>query len=385
MTAVCRGPDTLWPALGTAARRPVTFADREGPVVLPTRGDIRTIGSLRAFACLLVVAYHAVDGRWANGSAGVDLFFVVSGLVMGLSSSSLASRADGWRVFAARRLRRLVPLYWTMTTLKLAIGLALPATLAATRPGVWNVVASYLFIPARDGAGAVRPLLGVGWTLQFEMLFYGLFACALAWRRPPLAVVLPVLAPLAALGFLRQVNWPASAVLANGLVLEFCAGLLLAALALHLVRLPAAFACVLGAIGSGALLALPSCGPWRFAVWGSGASLVVAACLALEQTIGARLPRWLLALGEASFATYLVHPFLVPWVVRAAHAVAGGSVGAVAVSAAITASLAVSSLAGLALHRWVDRPMQAWLRRPAERSAGSPAAPGLSAAEFVQP
>ncbi len=354
-------------------------------MIPPRRGEIRTIGCLRAFACLLVVAYHAVDGRWANGSAGVDLFFVVSGLVMGLSSSGLASRADGWRVFAARRLRRLVPLYWTMTTLKLAVGLALPATLAATRPGVWNVVASYLFIPARDGAGAVRPLLGVGWTLQFEMLFYGLFACALAWRRPPLAFVLPVLASLAVLGFLRQADWPALAVLANGLVLEFCAGLLLAGLAGRLVHLPTSFAWVIGAIGLGALLVMPSCGPWRFAVWGSGASLVVAACLALEQTIGARLPRWLLILGEASFATYLVHPFLVPWVVRAAHAAVGGSVGGVAVAAAIIASLAVSCLAGLALHRWVDRPMQAWLRRPAAGPVGSPAAPGLSAAEFVQP
>ena len=384
MTAVRRWHDTLWRALSPAAWLSVTVADREGPAV-PRRGEIRTVQSLRGFACLLVVAYHAVDGRWANGSAGVDLFFVISGLVMGLSSSGPASRADGWRVFAARRLRRLVPLYWTMTTLKLAIGLALPATLAATRPGVWNVVASYLFIPARDGAGVVRPLLGVGWTLQFEMLFYGLFACALAWRRPPLAVILPVLGPLAALGFLREAGWPAPLVLANGLVLEFCAGLLLAGFAGHLVRLPAPLAWVVGAIGLGALLVLPSCGPWRFAVWGSGASLVVAACLALEQTIGARLPRWKLALGEASFATYLVHPFLVPWVVRAAHAVAGGCVDAVAVSVAIFASLVVSCLAGLALHRWVDRPMRAWLRRPAGGAAGLPAASGLSAAEFVQP
>ena len=383
MTAVCRWPDA-WRALGPAVCSSATAADRECPVILPGRGEIRTIVSLRAFACLLVVAYHAVDGRWANGSAGVDLFFVVSGLVMGLSSSGLASRADGWRVFAARRLRRLVPLYWTMTTLKLAIGLALPATLAATRPGVWNVVASYFFIPARDGAGAVRPLLGVGWTLQFEVLFYGLFACALAWRRPPLAVVLPVLAPLAALGFLRQADWPAPLVLANGLVLEFCAGLWLAGFSARLVGLPAPLAWVVGAIGLGVLLVLPSCGPWRFAVWGSGASLVVAACLALEQTIGARLPRWLLTLGEASFATYLAHPFLVPWVVRAAHAAAGGFVSAVAVSIAIIASLAVSCLAGLALHRWVDQPMQAWLRLRSAGPAGSPAGPGPSAAEFVQ-
>ena len=355
----------------------------QADAVCPGRGDVRTIQALRAFACLLVVAYHAVDGRWANGSAGVDLFFVISGLVMGLSSSGLAGRPDGWRVFAARRLRRLVPLYWTMTTLKLAIGLAVPATLAAARPGAWNIAASYLFVPARDGAGVVRPLLGVGWTLQFEVLFYGVFACALAWRRRPLTVLLPVLVPLAAAGFLRQPDWPAPLVLANGLVLEFCAGLLLAGLAQRLGRMPAPAAWLLAGLGVWALLGLPSCGAWRFAVWGGGASLVVAACLGLERSLGACLPGWLLALGEASFATYLVHPFLVPWVVRAAYA--AGLPGAASGFAAVGASLSASCLAGAALHRWLDQPVQAWLRRPGPWFAGSSGATHLPGAELVQP
>ncbi|HEY5083753.1 MAG TPA: acyltransferase family protein, partial [Rhizomicrobium sp.] len=60
----------------------------------PSRNDLLTVQALRAIAALMVVAYHCLDewgthtvGRsadtlWGNGSAGVDIFFVISGLVI---------------------------------------------------------------------------------------------------------------------------------------------------------------------------------------------------------------------------------------------------------------------------------------------------------------
>jgi len=318
--------------------------------------DLKTIQALRAAACLLVVAYHAIEGSWLNGAAGVDLFFVISGLVMGLSSPPLMD----WRVFAFRRLRRLVPLYWGLTALKLAIGLALPATLAATRPGIWNIAASFLFIPARDGAGMVRPVLGVGWTLQFEMLFYAVFALALAVRRPPIRIVLPLLLPLAIAGFWRQPDWPAPLSLANGLVVEFCLGLLLAGWIPALSRMDRRAAWCLVLSGGTALLALPSCGAWRFLCWGVPAVCVVAGATGLEQSLRHRLPRPLLALGDASFAIYLLHPFLTPVLARIWHR--GGFGGEAGL---IVASLVICGTAGWLLHDQVDRRIQAILRRRA--------------------
>ncbi len=331
---------------------------------------LSTVQALRAASCLLVVAYHAVeswgaglrpsraaDALWPNGAAGVDVFFVISGFVMALSSERLTGRAGAAR-FVRHRLRRVVPLYWVLSAANLAGRLAT----AGPAPTAWHVAASFLFVPSRDAAGVVRPLLGVGWTLQFEMLFYALFAAALLFRRPGLRTMLPLLVPLAAAGFFRRPDWPAPLVLANGLVLEFCLGLGVAAwLGRRGVLPPGLAACAL-TVGVVSLLALPQPGIWRFVVWGLPAALLLIGAVSLEQPLGHRVPGWLLSVGEASYAIYLVHPFVVPLLSRVAGRLPAGS----GLPVLAAASLAASTLAGMALHRWVDRPIQARLsaRRP---------------------
>src|SRR5258708_35165385 len=44
-------------------------------------------------------------------------------------------------------------------------------------------LASFLFIPYPRPSGVVDPLYGVGWTLNYEMFFYAVFAIALVARR----------------------------------------------------------------------------------------------------------------------------------------------------------------------------------------------------------
>ncbi len=311
------------------------------------------VQALRAAACVMVVIYHArlaagggaAIRAWPNGAAGVDLFFVVSGYVMVASSRGLRRQPDGWRVFLARRARRIVPLYWLLTAAKLGVTAWAPALTPHTRPTAWNLGASLLFIPARDAAGFIRPVLPVGWSLNFEFFFYALFAAALALRLSPLWLA-PVLGAVAAAGFFYTPAWPAPLVLANGMVLEFAAGMALASVPLLLTRRAAV---VLLAVALALLLTLPQAGPWRFLVWGLPAAAVLAAALALEGAVGARVPTWVLAVGDASYAIYLVHPFMVP-------AVAGhGRVAEVA-------SVLVSVVAGLLVHRQVDARMQRWLR-----------------------
>ena len=340
------------------------------------RGELRTVQALRAAACLLVVAYHAIDAWgaglvpprpadaiWPNGAAGVDLFFVISGFVMALSSAGLSGSAGAWH-FLRRRIRRVVPLYWTMTLGKLALLLAVPGVAAA--PTLWHMAASFLFIPSRDEFGAVRPLLGVGWTLQFEMLFYGVVGLALLARaRKLLAWVPPVLLPLAVAGYFRRADWPAPASLANGLVLEFCLGLAVAAWLGGRARAEPepAVALALSCGGAILLLALPEPGPWRFLAWGLPAAAILAGAVMLEKPAGRFLPAWLLAIGDASFAIYLFHPFVVPLVSRVLARFTVHLAPGFALPVLIVASLAASIAGGLALHRWIDRPLQAVLAR----------------------
>jgi exopolysaccharide production protein ExoZ len=326
----------------------------------------RTVQALRAAAALLVVAFHASEvwcqrlappgaQPWGQGSAGVDLFFVISGFVMALSAAPLAARPDGWRVFLRRRCLRILPLYWLLTTLKLGSVAALPSLALHTRPDLWNGIASYLLIPARDAAGEVRPVLPVGWTLSFEALFYALYALALRLRLPPLRVVAPVLLPLAVLGFWRAPDWPAPLRLADGLVLEFVLGLWLGRAVLAGRRVKAGVALALGVSGGAALLFSPSFGPARAVAWGLPALAVLAGAVGLEARIGRHLPRWVLALGDASYAIYLSHGFVLPLVALPLRRLAAD--GSVPEGMCVALGLALSGAVGWAVHRWVERPL----------------------------
>ena len=115
--------------------------------------------------------------------AGVDVFFVISGFIMVHASTRLFGAEGGARAFLARRIARIVPIYWAVTTLYLAVALAVPDLLNRELLGWPLVVASYLFIPMARPDGLVQPLYGLGWTLNYEMFFYALFAVAVRWPR----------------------------------------------------------------------------------------------------------------------------------------------------------------------------------------------------------
>ena len=65
------------------------------------------------------LSLHGLMPNFVNGGAGVDLFFVISGFVMVYSSERLFARRASFRTFFTRRVIRIVPLYWTMTSVML--------------------------------------------------------------------------------------------------------------------------------------------------------------------------------------------------------------------------------------------------------------------------
>ena len=68
------------------------------------------IQGLRAIAVLLVIAYH-YDLGLPRGYLGVDMFFVISGYVISLSTirNIRSEKSFNWRYFYRRRVRRLLP------------------------------------------------------------------------------------------------------------------------------------------------------------------------------------------------------------------------------------------------------------------------------------
>jgi peptidoglycan/LPS O-acetylase OafA/YrhL len=111
------------------------------------------------------------------GSIGVRVFFLISGFVMIYCHEGDFGQPGSQRAFTLKRLIRIVPLYW-ITTLIYYVKLRIMRQEA----GLLSLTLSLLFIPYKVGDIFGLPLYVVGWTLQYEMFFYLIFAIALYFR-----------------------------------------------------------------------------------------------------------------------------------------------------------------------------------------------------------
>ena len=345
-----------------------------GEKVAGTKPTFRLVQVLRGVAALMVVAHHTTImlwqrdrlyvGTWIQGSAGVDIFFVISGFVMTISSAPLRHAIAPAKTFLVRRLERIVPMYWLITTVKVVVVLLVPA-LALNALGGWHhVLASYLFLPSVSAEGRLEPVVVVGWTLNYEMAFYLLFAGALALRWRPWIALAPVLLGIPLL-YLAPLRWllmlPLPSVFYIQTVLwEFLFGMVLGAGVGWVRRLPWGWGAVLVCGGMVLLLsqAMPGLSYWRGFLWGGPALAVVAGAISLERRWGARSPRWALEMGDASYSIYLVHTLTLPLVglllVRLPHGWRGEFV------VALVMAMVLSAMSGEVVYRLVERPLMRW-------------------------
>lgn len=334
----------------------------------------RLIQVLRAVAALMVVGHHTtilLEQRmhrtgilWVGGGAGVDLFFVISGLVMTLSTQRIEQSARGAWTFLKRRLERIVPLYWIATTAKVLLALVLPALAVNAIGTPWHVLAAYLFLPSLSPARTLEPVLVVGWTLEIELLFYLLYAASFLLRRSPWWTVTPVFALLACarLGTVA----PDSKLLVWGSALngEFLWGMALGATVLR-GRFLAPWLSILFVVLGAVFLLAPWGFPeaWRSLTWGIPAAAIVAGALGLEETAGRVVPALVQRLGDASYSLYLTHGFVLP-LLGAGFILDRLNPHSFIATVLVLAPL-LSSAVGLACYEWLELPMLRWfhLRR----------------------
>ncbi|WP_245410922.1 acyltransferase family protein [Microvirga flavescens] len=302
--------------------------------------------------------------------AGVDVFFVISGFIMVYTSRDLFAAPSGRGIFLARRIARIVPLYWMVTTLYVVAALVVPVLVHGGLPSVWAVIASYLFIPF-DRPGPIQPIYSLGWTLNYEMFFYALFAFVLVLRgRVALLVLAGALISFTLIGRVASLPQP-FAFWTDPIILEFAFGIGLGWLRVQGVTLAFFWRALLAIAGvallAGNVLGPPSeIGAIRFVAWGVPAALLVAAAsLGPERPASANwLTRFGVRVGDVSYAIYLIHPFVMR---SLSEAVARSGWGAVLGPWGFFALVLSGTLAAsFAVHLWFERPVTAWLRRRLE-------------------
>lgn len=357
-------------------------------------GQIISIQVLRALAALSVAFGHAqgdvqpvaVRAGVAFSTldvlpwgAGVDLFFVISGFIMVYASACLFEAPGGAARFLERRLKRIVPLYWLMTLAFLLVAYGFGRQAAETPLTLPALISSLTFWPFDTyGDGAPRPYFALGWTLNYEMFFYLVFAVfiGLPARKAVLGVTL-ALGSLTVLGaFMPQAPAPLL-FWSQPIVLTFVFGMGIALLYMRGLRLPRAASWGLAALGLAAFFKDPAGVASRavggivpndalhLVAWGLPAAIIVGALVLMRenapQPVAPAVTRFWVWLGDASYALYLVHPFVVVGVRKIWLAAGLGE--RLGLWPLVAAMIVASVAAALLVHEAIEKPITSALTR----------------------
>ena len=293
------------------------------------------------------------------GASGVDLFFVISGFIMDYTNHDRFGRGSASTDFFVRRIIRIVPLYWLCTLLIVVLhvvgGLYRHMDITPL-----SLVLSLLFLPNAN------IVLGMGWTLNYEMYFYVTLAVWLfASNRVGTAGVICSIAAIMALGWLLPAS-PARFFLTNPIALEFCFGFAVAS-AFTRGRLSTGWgrtALLFGLLALAAGSFGPSNGTAgltpqvRIFFWGLPAVALLIAALSVGGADG-RIGRCMLLIGDASYSLYLTHSFVM---VGYATILKTGVAAAIPRPLLMLVPVAVSLAVGLGAYRLIEHPMNERLK-----------------------
>jgi exopolysaccharide production protein ExoZ len=298
--------------------------------ILRNKATLLRLQSLRALAAFIVMAGHVTHeaetiseetGRFYNyipypNAVGVDIFFVISGFVIVYASHKLMGQARQAKYFMVRRLMRIVPIYWFYSFLMIGTVMLIPSMVDTIRPELGHIFKSLFFYPHMRPLGdAVRPFYALGWSLNYEMYFYLIFAVLLFLPLKRLMIALTIyLSGSVIAGLFLPADLVALKFWFDPYVLEFLAGAWIAYGFIQGWRLPARWFELLLGISIVILIAL------FFPVQNSIESQLMRFFVGIILVAGMTLPKGseeasppalFSALGDSSYSLYLSHPFAI--------------------------------------------------------------------------
>ena len=338
------------------------------------RLQLTTLQGGRAIAAIMVVLFHIeififperlYPGRGAFmpfeiGYSGVEFFFALSGFLMAYIHTRHFGQVERAGEYIRKRVGRIYPTYWALL-LPLVILWALLPGVGPEAMGFGQIVYDLSLLPT-DG----EPMLAVAWTLQFEMFFYVMFMLAILSKR----------VGVAALGIWFGLCFVCLFAPTRPFPLQFITseynliflGGMLAAYGFDRIRRDWVWPLFGGAIAVFVTVGLvelygfwPLSAPFRVFFMGSAASLIVASMAAGEAKRGWSVPKFLSAIGDASYSLYLVHMPLMT--IGAAVIIKLGINGWMPMPVMLIGLVAGCIVASLIMHHLIEKPLTGWVQR----------------------
>jgi len=276
-----------------------------------------SIQYMRAIAAIMVVLHHiAWKGKqystapisWYHiGEAGVDLFFIISGYVMCMTTE----RKNNVVEFLVARIKRIIPLYWFLSIISLIIYLLYPDKVNSSG-GKTNIFASFFLFPVED-----KYLIQNGWTLSYEFYFYAIFSiCFLIKNNARYLVPAMIIFSLVMIGMLAKSGLFVFNFITNSLLIDFLFGIIIFHFLRkknNVVKVEYGVLFVVISLVLFVLINFHELGLNRVVKYGIPCVCLFVGMIILESFFKdndkSYLSKILSLIGESSYSLYLFHPF----------------------------------------------------------------------------
>ncbi len=283
---------------------------------------INSIQALRGIACLFVILTHIEF--IGIGAFGVELFFCISGFIMMYSTKKKEQPH-----FLVKRLIRIIPLYYFITIITLLAILFVPSMFQEVHFEWSYFFKSLCFIPFDiTGQYTIQPLMRIGWTVNYEILFYLVFFCAMKINHKHRGIIASLLIIL--FTYIHKIisfnNIPLY-FYTNPIILEFVIGILIYYIYQFLQKKKDYFlshsylSIILILLIVSTFLYLCTLGVHaeiyeiqRVIHWCIPCAIIFLSSLLLEFYY--QPPKFLIQLGNISFSVYLMHYYIIQFIGR---------------------------------------------------------------------
>ena len=281
----------------------------------------------RAVAAILVVLLHlgniiAMDKYFAIKSfaipfsfgGGVDFFFVLSGFIIFKAHKNDINQPQKLITYIRKRFTRIYPTYWIIFLAVFFLAITLSSLRNTVPHDTWILVKSFLLLPQERVHAIGSPVIGVAWSLQYELCFYFFFAFLILNKWLGIAFGTGLLYLYISYTRDPSISFPLSFITQDYLLL-FAMGMIVSILssaknisidkAMSFLFL-GLFMFIINALDS--VSAFNLLGEWRAIVYGIASSFIIFGLVQAENKghiIGGH--PYIQILGDSSYVLYLIH------------------------------------------------------------------------------